>query len=704
MIKAGTEFRTAITAHTRRMLLKAILGIVDPDLTYGDVVSSGLAGFARPEQLRDQVFDLHPYVTLERNRWLLNGKMRVMPKGGPTEQVGAASRALSGADGTFSSPQWVEQPFSNVKILQACSVFFPKAAHDGVPVDFTVEVRQGGTVYHSQAFTGNRADHVNLTGFTVNYPDAIRVTVTRWSLPGRRMRTVEIIPGLYEEWASRMFTAFNVVQQADFSCLSIPYGTCTIRVNNKSRRFEPLSKAGVFQSITERQGINVYLGVRLADGSDAHVKAGRFYQQSGGYTTGNNDLTIEWTLVDIIGLLANREYKPPEALPTTLEGWIASLVAQLGVNFEGLYTVDPAYANLPLTAALADIQGKKCGEILRWACMATGTWPRADAETGNLACEPFWSEGSKLTLSNLAAYPTIKANRDLAAIFFTLNDGSRTQYVVSGNSTASSDTVSVSNPFLHDQAAALTAARMILATYGGNRIETTGRGDPASEIGDVDTVWLNESSATTGRRMMQTFQFANGIMRNCRSTLLQADGSFLFQDREVITGSGSWTGPAGVTQIRYIVVGPGSDGKDGKNGSWEAAGENGADGSGGKVVAGTMHINEGQTFHVSISDTVTTFGSYSSANGKVYQYGYTDIASGNTYARSGVKKPLPGSGDGGAGGKGGVQGRRRTVTTTNGDGSTSSKVRVDNYPGDGTPGSAGATGCVVIYYDKEAGA
>ena len=383
-------------------------------------------------------------------------------------------------------------------------MYFPTAAYDGVPSDFKIEVKQGGTAYFTQEFSGNTASQIHLDGFTVYNPDAIRVTVTKWSIPRRRIRVPEIIPGLLEQWTGRMIAEFSLKHQGDVSCMTLPYGTCTIKMDNLDRRFEPRSKNGVFQSIEERQGIPVSLGVQLEDGSVEYKSVGVFYQYSGGWKTGDNGVTMQWDLVDIVGLLADREFMPPSSLPTTLSGWIAALVAQLGENFENMYTVDPDYSNATVSVRSAeDVVGMTCGDILRYVCMATGTWPRADAETGYLAAEPMWNQGSKITLSNLVNYPTMKANNDIAAIIFTLNDGNNTQYIVSGNSTASSETKSVQNPFIKTIEQALSAARAILSTYGGNKLEIVGRGDPASEIGDVDVVWLNESSATTARRIQQ---------------------------------------------------------------------------------------------------------------------------------------------------------------------------------------------------------
>lgn len=702
MIESSAAYQAAITGDARRILLRAVVDLIDPDIVYGTVASSGQAVYSRPEQLHDKVFDANRYATAEHNRWGLDGSFGIFaddPAETPGE-VGFLGDVLSGADGAFPAPVWVEMRFSGVSILQSCAVYFPDSPYDGLPLDFKVEILQGGTVYHSQSYTGNTETSVVLEGFTVHDPDAIRVTVTTWSLPGRRFRAAEIVPGVYETWDGSIIAEFSVKQQGNVACTALPYGTCTLKMDNLSRRFEPRAKDGVFQSIEERQGIDISVGVQLADGTDEYKRVGIYYQYAGGWKTGDNGLTMQWDLVDIIGLLASREFLPPDTLPTTLEGWLAALVGQLGVNFAGRYQVDTRYAQAEVTAsAAADVTGKTCGDVLRWACMAAGVWPRADAATGYLAADPLWSEGNRVTLDNLVSYPVMRANSDVAALIFTLHDGNGTQYVVSGTATSSSETVSIDNPFIHTTAQALTAAKQILSTYGGNLIELTGRGDPASEIGDVDTVWLDKSQATTARRIMQTLQMQGGVLQGCQSQLLQPDGASMYESREVITQSGTWTAPAGKTSLRVILVGRGGNGTAGTAGTWESAGVNGADGPGALVWAGTIAINDGQTFAVAIGAN-TVFGAYSSANGKRFANGYTDVASGDSFARTGVAAPLPGSGDGGRGGKGGAKGNRHRVTRKNADGSTSSRTVVDNYPGAGQPGAEGATGCVVVYWDK----
>lgn len=741
MLSITDGYKTAVVGDVRRMLIKAQLEIVDPDITYGTVNSSGAASFSKGSQLHDKELSLNSrYATLEPGRWLLDGSFRLIPDD-PTQltgQVGFVGDVLSGEDGSFASPVYAELTFSNCSILQACSVYFSDDAIDGIAEDFSVVVYSAGQVIYSKDFTGNTDVSVSLDGFTVYDPTAIRVTVTKWSLPGRRLRVAEIIPGVYEEWTDDILASIDIQMRGNFACLAIPYGTCTLRMDNLDRRFEPRNKSGIFQSIEERQAIPIAIGCELEDGSVEYKRAGVFYQANGGWKTGDNAITMQWDLVDIVGLLADREFKAPPTLPTTLAGWLAALVGQLGANFANKYHVDQDYADAAATVNdRADVDGKKCGDLLRWVCMATGTWPRADAETGALTAEPLWSQGNKLDLDNMTVYPVMKANDDLAVLTFQLYDTDKTVVNISGNATSSSKTLTVSNPFIHTAEQAQTAARQILSQYGGIKLETTGRGDPAGEIGDVDTVWLDESSATTGRRMEQSFTFSNGVLRGCKSVLLQADGSFLFQNRVVFTESGVFhTGP-NQTQARIILSQGGQGGARGGDGYiYETGtfggkiavgyGDPGLDGSGGKIWSGVVNVNPNTDYTVVIGKGgkasavtgvpgeeggETTFGVYSSANGKVYSPSFTDLASGDAFGRTGVAVPKLGTGDGGKGGDGGEPGIGYIRTYIHHPNPEKPEVAnevtelvVIREGGPGQPGKDGADGVCVIYWDKEASA
>ena len=213
MLSITDGYKTAVVGDVRRMLIKAVLDISDPDMTYGAVNSSGAASFSKGAQLHDKELRLNShYATLEPRRWLLDGTFRGIPDDPQaiTGEVGFVGDVLSGEDGSFASAVYAELTFSNVSILQACSVYFSDDPIDGIAEDFSVAVYSGSTAVYTKEFTGNTDVSVSMDGFTVYDPTAIRVTVTKWSLPWRRLRVAEIIPGVYEEWTDDILASLDI--------------------------------------------------------------------------------------------------------------------------------------------------------------------------------------------------------------------------------------------------------------------------------------------------------------------------------------------------------------------------------------------------------------------------------------------------------------------------------------------------------------
>ena len=702
MLSASDEYKRAIVGTVRKISVKATVYIEDPDIQYGAVSSSEKSAYCHDKELTDKNTNNPPmFATLEKDRWKLDGSFKIYPTN-PSESESSCfqTKNVCGADGVFENPQFLEIKFSGVQVLQECAVYFPDNSCDGVPEDFTVTIVENGVIRHEKSFTGNSDNFVTVKGFEVNNADTIRITVTKMSMPFRRFRCVEIIAGIFEHWSGDNLSEFRIRQHADVSNVTLPYGTCDIRVDNSDKRFDPRNKSGIFKSISERQPIDISMGVLLPDGSTEYKRVGVYYQYAGGWITSDNSQTMQWSLVDIIGLFTKREYIVPETLPTTLDGWVKSIVSQIGPKFDKRYHIDPDYKDLPLKAESDKITGMTCGNLLRFACMATGTFARADNKTGNLAIEPVWDQGNKITLDNLEKYPTMKANQDIAAVIFDLPDPDNAyppldlKCTVQGNSQTATKTVTINNPFITTIPKAKKFAKGIISAYGGSIIELVGRGDMTSEIGDVDTVWLDESDATTARRIEQEFIIKNGVMKGVKSMLLQADGVFNYEGRVEIKNSGTWKAPAGATRLRIIIVGHGEDGEDGTDGDWWVPGKDGKDGRGGNVWHQTVNINPEQEFSVNIGKNDTTFGPYSSADGHYYATGYTDVNSGKSYARTGNENAKKGSGDGGDGGQRGKSGKNHIDENGN--------VVIDQYPTKGWEGDPGASGCVVVYWDKVA--
>ena len=428
-----------------------------------------------------------------------------------------------------------------------------------------------------------------------------------------------------------------------------------------------------------------------------------FYQKDGGWETDAYGLTMRFNLVDIVGLVSERSFEPPAPLPTTLSGWIAAIVRCLGENFADRYIVDAPIDGLVLTAAADSVSDLTCGELLRYACMAAGAYSRADSETGYLRVSPLEdTAGTRVSLDNMYAYPQNAANDELADITFRFPNGD--DYLLGGTLTASGRSIAVENPFITTPAEAQAAARNIIAHYGGRRFTVQGRGDMASELGDIDVLETGFGAEVSARRFRQQLKLENGVMARVQSVFLQSSGLKKFSQRVALTGDGSWTAPGGVRELRLILVAAGSPGERGQDGTYSGHGNPGAGGAGGRVWTGIVQINEGQIFnaHIGTNGGATTLGAYSSANGNIYD-GWGDVQTGDVYGLTGAegrraqRTPTAGNaaatntGNGGQGGSGGYMG----IIGVDDEGGTHIKSR----PVAGGNGGAGGSGIIIIYYD-----
>lgn len=722
MIVHTESYDKAVTASSRRMFARAVFDLVDPDAEITGVTTNSESEISLTDQVvnRGVGSSDQRIATLELDRWVLDGSFVIRPDD-PADregQVGWETDDISGSDGAFVMPHpYIELTIANVSILQAVTLEFSDDNLDGHPVDFTVQMWSGASLLETVETVGNTDTVVVVGDFTVNNPTKIRLTIQKWSVPYRRVRLARFMLGLFETWDTSVIQDVDIYTEVTFSGLKIPYSSCTIRVENKNHRFDPYAPNTIFTSIEERQAIVVDLGLRLEDGSIEWTSGGTYYQQSAGWSL--QDLTVSWELLDIIGMLVKRKFVVPSTLPTTLEGWLGAMMASLGVNFSSKYIVDEAVAGTALTATADAVAGKTCGEILRFACMATNTWPRQDFETGCLRVGKLERlEGNRITLDNMPSYPEMSANDDIADITFELDSG---EVTFPGNNTESEISLSIKNPFVHTVADARKAVISCLFEYGGRSFSVVSRGNPTSECGDIQSVDTQFLSTISARLYKQQLKLDAGVMKDMPSYLVQSPNDSMYENKIVLVESGTWTAPA-AGAIKITLIGGGTGGMGGGGGNmhseWNSPEDNagGIGGDGGKVYIVETTAAEGQAFDYSCgtggaagsggsvgndgkpgaegSDTI--FGVYSSSGGVRYAVGLMDIQSGAVYAQKGgdygyLVEGLNGSG--GAGGKQGKNGRRVTITNPEtGESYTKTKA----WPTAGEAGLPGKAGCVIV--------
>lgn len=729
MIDHTQAFDKAITGESRKQSPFVAFDLVDPDyhLTATRVSDESLYSKKDDATNRGTGQTEEKCATLEVNRWLLDGSFVGMPVSAQqrTGQFGWEGATLCDSDREFSSPPWIEIEFTGVSLIQVMTILFSDKIEDGVAREFKVEFWSQSNLILTKEVTENYDPLYILEGFEAYYPTKIRLTITKWSLPRRRVRVPRFLIGLYEEWTGDNLSYLEVYTESTFSGLSLPYSTCSIEVLDKTHRFDPYAPNNIFKSIEERQSITVKIGTRLDGGEIEYIPAGRFYQQSGhGWEI--NGIIVKFSLIDIIGMLNERKPDLSDGLPTTLLGWIQCIIKTMGLNFYDQYIVEDDVQNISVTTTQEQINDMMCGDILRYLCMATNTFPKMDPLTGKLWVGKIPMEfGNKITADNMNSPAVISDNAEVADITFNLLDENEVTFM--GTNPNANNSVVVTNPFVHTEADARKAMVSCLYEYGGRQFDVTHRGNQTSEVGDLQSVDTQFKTSVSARLMRQQLKLDGGVMRGVTSVLVQSPNDSLYKNKVVLAGSGAWVSPIAGT-VKLTIIGGGTGGTGGgagnildgdsfdpedTTGGEGGSGGNvfiietvavlnqsfsfscGAGGSGGAGGAQSGASTHGGNGEPGTAGGHTTFGLFSSANGRAYGSGFMDIQSGAVYAAKGGDNGDSITGTYGCGGTGGKHGRNGARSTRE-DKDGFSHTYISAYPTPGEAGGPGQAGCVIV--------
>lgn len=223
-----------------------------------------------------------------------------------------------------------------------------------------------------------------------------------------------------------------------------------------------------------------------------------------------------------------------------------------------------------------------------------------------------------------------------------------------------------------------SAVAQRMAAYYACREQLTVDVNPAAEhAGHVVSLWNEWDKQQTLACIASRETKISGLLKSCTSALVgflppQPETTEYYDERVILTGSGEWTVPEGVTSLRVVLVEHGADGLDGSSGAsggsvslivtdteakpggtWSrqpgaggAGGAGGEGGLGGRILSADLNVFSGTVFAYS-ADTATTFGTLSAQNGSRSDAGFTDPVTGDVFGKKGDDGSAGGDGGGG---------------------------------------------------------
>lgn len=218
-----------------------------------------------------------PYATLELNQWILGRHRPLLPTQGPFGDNGYVGSWLSGADGKFSAPYpTITLSFSKVftNVIPGLTITWATAYGEWAS-SIRITAYNGQTVTAQKTFEDN-LDMTTVAEIDIETYNKITVEILEWSLPYRRARIENILPGIMKTYGKSDLFSAVLDLNADPLSASLPKSELTFELNNVDLIYNPDNPSGVVKYMLQRQSITARCGYWL-NGAVEWIPMGTFY-------------------------------------------------------------------------------------------------------------------------------------------------------------------------------------------------------------------------------------------------------------------------------------------------------------------------------------------------------------------------------------------------------------------------------------------
>ena len=452
--------------------VEVTLNVGDPD-SQADAAPSdnGQMDFSNSGSLTDGT-DRTPkrYALLERNLWLLDGTMKILPDSGPYDNQGYIGNALSNDEGVFDGiVPTITISFSKVftELIPGVSITWA-TAYEEYARKFRITAYASGAQTYQGEFE-NSGDMTSIASADINNYDKIVIEVLEWCLPGRRARIESITIGIVKTYTRTDLMSFEHENTVNPLSFELPKNEIRFKIKNLNGEYNPDNPSGAERYLMERQAVTARYGYKL-NGTVEWIKSGTFYMSE--WETPQNGIEASFTARDLLEYMS--DLYTGESTGTLYE--IATTALQQA-NLPNLrdgsdrWVLDSSLRNI--TAATdADLSQNSIKEVLQYVANA-GCCVFYQDRDGVLHIESLAEEQTEYEINRFVSYSNseISLTKQLKAV--NINNG---QYILTVGSVG--ETQPVSNPLITDDRAPIVA--QWVADYLVNRKILTGnfRADP----------------------------------------------------------------------------------------------------------------------------------------------------------------------------------------------------------------------------------
>lgn len=303
MKSVSNAYKASMKAMLRnRSYVRITFGNVDTTAaTDGEWESNGAANISEFETV-DYAYQYgDTYVSLELNRWALDGKSLLVPTGEDV-QDGFISSLMSDAEGNFTIPPVITREFSLKHIFPGLTLTFDTRQQEW-PLEVTADFYLNGAVVDTQTVSITSVQTTIST--TATEVDKVTITFDR-CLPYRRPRLENVLYGLNVQFVNKDIVSTQQKHDVDPLSRRLPTETMQFTILDYEHKYDPDNPAGIYAYVDKNSPIEIQFGYELPDGSVEWLKPDN-YVLNAKPSAQNNQATFNGT--GLIGSLTGTFYK-----------------------------------------------------------------------------------------------------------------------------------------------------------------------------------------------------------------------------------------------------------------------------------------------------------------------------------------------------------------------------------------------------------
>lgn len=303
MKSVSNAYKASMKAMLRnRSYVRITFGNVDTTAaTDGEWESNGAASISEFETV-DYAYQYgDTYVSLELNRWALDGKSLLVPTGEDV-QDGFISSLMSDAEGNFTTPPVITREFSLKHIFPGLTLTFDTRQQEW-PLEVTADFYLNGAVVDTQTVSITSVQTTIST--TATEVDKVTITFDR-CLPYRRPRLENVLYGLNVQFVNKDIVSTQQKHDVDPLSRRLPTETMQFTILDYEHKYDPDNPAGIYAYVDKNSPIEIQFGYELPDGSVEWLKPDN-YVLNAKPSAQNNQATFNGT--GLIGSLTGTFYK-----------------------------------------------------------------------------------------------------------------------------------------------------------------------------------------------------------------------------------------------------------------------------------------------------------------------------------------------------------------------------------------------------------